>query len=115
MPIINGLSINGIVQNNEKNILYSPVVKNSNNLNDYYNSPMPKIIKPSNRNHFMQLNRTNKQNRNKINDVIPLGNLLKQIGEAITQNHTNQNIANLINRIPNSNSSKNTTYKFIKK
>lgn len=76
---------------------------------------MPKIMKPMNQNHFMQLNRTNKQNRNKINTVIPLGNLLKQIGEAISQNQTNHNIANLINRIPNSNGDKNTTYRFMKK
>lgn len=115
MPIINGLSINGIVQNNEKNVLYSPVASNKDTLNEYFNTPIPKINKPLNQNHFMQLNRNNNQNRNKINTVLPLGNLLKQIGEAITQNQTNHNIANLINRIPNSNSNKNTTYRFVKK
>ncbi len=117
LPIINGLSINGIIQNNEKNILKSPVVQNNNNNNfsEYFNSPIQKIVKPLNQNHFMQLNRTNRQNRNKINAVLPLGNLLKQIGEAISRNQTNQNIVNLISKIPNSNTNKNTSYRFMKK
>lgn len=114
--MINGLCINGNVQTNEKNLINSPNF--SGNLNDYFNTPMPRISKQIHQQNFIQLNKTNKNTKNKINGIIPLGNLLKQIGEAISQNQTNQNITSLISKIPNPNTNSNskvTSYKFIKK
>ncbi len=106
------MNVNGFSQNCEKNFMNNQL----NNSNEFFTSSNPKIKKQVNYQNFIQLNKTNKNMKKKINNIIPLGNLLKQIGEAISQNQTNQNIANLINRIPNSNSnSKNNSYKYMRK
>lgn len=61
-------------------------------------------------------NKTRKINRNiPTGTSIPLGNLLKQIGEAINQNQNSQNIINLINKISNKPKPNNTTNKILKK
>lgn len=119
LPIINALSINGNVQNNEKNNIVNHIEEYDITSPNYKNKKKISYSKTTNNNTNKIVNigknlNFNNINNNKNNVTIPLKSLLKQIGEAITQNQSSQNIANLISKIPN-NQNKNTTIRFIKK
>ena len=52
----------------------------------------------------VHVNNSNKVQKFNVKNFVSLGNLIKRIGEAITQNQNHENISNLINKIPNTKS-----------
>lgn len=103
LPIINALSINGNVQNNEKNSNY-----------DEYDISSPNQRAKKTLSHQFNKTKAKSVEKTKSTGAIPLKSLLKSIGAAISQNKGNQNISSLISKIPN-NQNKNSTLRMNKK